>query len=93
MPTYWISFMDQSRPVGQKSVVAIIEAEDADKALASASAQGLHPGGDATIDDITHRAPEAEWYNRLLDSKQARDVNRLMCIASQDRHEEDEDEA
>jgi len=84
--------MDQSRPVGQKSVVAIIKADDAEKALASAATQGLHPGGDATIDDISHRAPAAEWYNRLLDSKQARDVNRLMCIASQNRDEDGEDE-
>ncbi len=93
MTTYWLSFFDQKRPVGKKATgVVIVEAKEADEALAFVTQQKLHPGGDATIEDITHRAPSAEWFNRVLSNKEARDVTRLMCIASQDRCEDyDED--
>jgi hypothetical protein len=93
MASFWISFMDQERPVGQKSTgVVIIEADTEEAALASALQAGLHPGGEAnTIEDITWRHPAPEWFNRILSMKDARDVTRLMCIAGQDRYD-DEDE-
>ncbi len=93
MTTYWLSFLDQERPVGKKATgVVIVEADEPDQALASVLQQKLHPGGEATIEDITHRAPSPEWFNRILSSKEARDVTRLMCIASQDRYDDDEED-
>ncbi len=92
MPTFWVSFLDQTRPVGRKATgVVIVEAEEPDAALAAVTQQSLHPGGDATIEDISHRAPSSEWFNRILSGKEARDVTRLMCIASQDRFEDEDD--
>lgn len=93
MASFWISFMDPERPVGQKSTgVVIVEADTEEGALACVSRQSLHPGGEATtIEDITHRSPPPEWFNRILSSKDARDVTRLMCIASQDRYDDEED--
>jgi hypothetical protein len=92
MTVFWISFLDDARPVGRKSTgVVIVEADEPDAALASIAQQKLHPGGEATIEDITHRAPPPEWFNRILSGKEARDVTRLMCIASQDRYEDDDD--
>jgi len=93
MASFWISFMDQERPVGQKSTgVVIVEAENEEAALASALKAGLNPGGEAsTIEDITWRQPAPEWFYRILSMKDARDVTRLMCIAAQDRYD-DEDE-
>ncbi len=92
MPTFWISFLDSERPVGRKSTgVVIVEAPEPEMALAVVSQQNLHPGGEPTIEDISHRAPPPEWFNRVLSGKDARDVTRLMCIASQDRFEDDDD--
>jgi len=91
--TYWVSFLDQDRPVGKKATgVVIVEAETPEDAMSAIAQKNLHPGGDPTIDDITHRAPSAEWYDRILTSKDARDVTRLMCIASQDRYEDDDED-
>jgi hypothetical protein len=90
--TYWLSFLDQEKPVGKKATgVVIVEAKAPEAALAFITANNLHPGGEATIEDITHRAPSAEWYNRILSGKEARDVTRLMCVASQDRYDDDDD--
>ncbi len=94
MASFWISFFDSERPVGQKSTgVVIVEAETEQAAVAAAAQAGLQPGGEPqTIEDITWRAPAQEWFNRILSNKEARDVTRLMCIASQDRCEDEEDE-
>jgi len=90
---FWISFLDPERPVGKKATgVVIVEADAPEAALNSVARQKLHPGGDATIEDITHRAPSSEWFNRILSGKEARDVTRLMCIASQDRFDDDEED-
>ena len=91
MTVFWVSFLDDARPVGQKPVgVVIVEAETPEAALTSITQKSLHPGGAATIEDITHRAPSSEWFDRLLSGKEFRDVTRLMCIASQDRYDEDD---
>jgi hypothetical protein len=94
MASFWISFFDSERPVGQKNTgVVIVEAQTEEAAIAGAQAAGLCPGGEPqTVEDITWRQPPVEWFNRILSPKEARDVTRLMCIASQDRLEDDEED-
>jgi hypothetical protein len=89
VPVFWISFADAARAVGQKFLgVVIIEAETEPAALAQAQAAGLHPGGEATFEELSEPLPPRNWFNRLLDGKAARDANRAMCKL---RQAEDED--
>ncbi|MHB8885023.1 MAG: hypothetical protein ACYC5H_08020 [Methylovirgula sp.] len=90
MSFYWISFSDPERPVGAKFLgVVIVEAETDAAALAQISTARLHPGGEATIEEMEEPLPPREWFNRLLSGKESRDVNRVMCKLRQ--AEEDED--
>jgi hypothetical protein len=92
MAVFWISFLDQARPVGQRSIgVIVTEAEDEASALEHILRLGIHPGGESSFEDITHRLPPRDSFDRLLSGKEARDLNRVMCKLAQAQDDEDED--
>lgn len=84
MASFWISYSDPEKPVGsQLQGVVVIEAEDEDAALESAKAKGLAAGSKITVEDISHRNPPPDWFDRLLSGKESRDLNRLLCKMAQ----------
>ncbi len=86
-----MSFSDPERPVGSKFLgVVIIEAESEAAALAQAAAAGVHPPGEASFEEMIEPLPPRDWFNRLLNGKESRDVNRVMCKLRQAEEGEDD---
>lgn len=66
---YWISFVDESKPVGQAFVgVAIVRARNQEDAIKESWRLKLNPGGQACI----IRVPElyADYTNRLMNKEE-----------------------
>jgi hypothetical protein len=69
--------------------VLILEAEDEAAALAHATHEALHPGGEASFEELNDPLPPRDWFDRLLRGKEARDANRLMCKLRQADEDDD----
>lgn len=73
MPTYYMSFADDD---GWRGAV-IVAADTFSLAVAKTHQLGINPGGEIAAVDCSP-APAAEWYDRLLDRAQLRELGRSM---------------
>ena len=69
MTHYWLSFVDNDRPVGQRFLGAtIMEASSGEAAIEKAWLLGINPGGEVAFAPFDEGAelPDQSWVNRLV---------------------------
>lgn len=73
---WWLSFVDPHKPPGHRFLgVVILAGENFGEAVRNAWTLGCNPGGEVKgyqVEDV-----DPTWMNRLLDSQEADEVNKM----------------
>ena len=79
-PWWWLSFVDDRRPKGQKSLgISIVQGSTLEDAVRVAHRLGCNPGGEVAGKVLpAHLLPFMEHRNRLHPPEDARDLANLI---------------